>query len=664
VAPTVEGGRQEEVDDLVGQAHTDDASADGEHVGVVVCSGHASGVEVVAQRSAHATHLVGGELLALAAPAEHDARIGSTVAYGTTHCGAEDGIVDALGGIGAEVGDLVALSTKPIDEIRLELEPGVVGPDGDTCHPGRVYADPNSELSTRSAFPPIRAGGDGFRSLRVMSLDPRTPVVIGVGQFVHHAAGIEDALEPLALMAEAIDRAAADAGLASIPRADSLRVVSLLSWRYGNPPLLLAQRLGLSPRELAYTTPGGNTPQSLVNATAGQIAAGELDVAILTGGEAFRTRIRAKKAGVELGWPHAPDDAPPELIGSDLKMNMEAELDRKIFAPVQIYPMFETAIRAARGADPSDHLDDISELWARFSEVAAGNPHAWIRETRTAAEIRTPGPRNRMIGLPYPKMMNSNNDVDMAAAVIMCSVDAARRLGVAEDRWVFPHSGTDCHEHPFVSIRQSFSRTPAVELGGQRALQLAGVGIDDVSIIDLYSCFPAAVQLGARSLGLDPYDADRQLTRTGGLTFAGGPWNNYVMHAIATVVTELRERPGERGLVWANGGYVTKHAFGVYSSDPPADGFRHESPQDAIDALPRRELASGQDAAGAVSIEAYTVMHDRDGLPERTIATCLLDDGRRAWGTSVEPDVHAAIAEGEWVGRRATLTVDGSLDLT
>ena len=150
-----------------------------------------------------------------------------------------------------------------------------------------------------------------------------------------------------------------------------------------------------------------------------------------------------------------------------------------------------------------------------------------------------------MVGLPYTKCMNSNNDVDMAAALIMCSAEAASRLGVAADRWVFPHSGTDCHEHAFVSHRDTFARTPAIEIGGQRALALAGVGIDDVALIDLYSCFPSAVQLGAMSLGLDPYAADRQLTRTGGLSFAGGPWNNYVMHAIATLMAELRDGSDE-----------------------------------------------------------------------------------------------------------------------
>ena len=291
--------------------------------------------------------------------------------------------------------------------------------------------------------------------------------------------------------------------------------------------------------------------------------------------------------------------------------------------------------------------------------MAAGNPNAWIQEPKSPEEITTISPGNRMIGFPYPKLMNSNSDVDMGAAIIMCSVDAARRMGVAEDRWVFPHAGTDCHEHNYVSNRDTFARTPAIELGGARVLQLAGVTIDEVELIDLYSCFPSAVQLGARSLGVDV--TERQWSRTGGLPFCGGPWNNYPMHAIATIVGELRERPDARGLVWANGGYATKHAFGVYSATPPADGFRYEHPQDEIDALPRRELAVGADAAGPVDIEAYSVMFSRNGEPETAIAACLLHDGRRAWGTSDDPGLAAAMCDGEWVGITVRLDADGSL---
>jgi acetyl-CoA C-acetyltransferase len=458
-------------------------------------------------------------------------------------------------------------------------------------------------------------------------------------------------------MERAVLAAASDAGLDGPPRADTVRVVSQLSWRYGNTPHVVAQRLGLSPRRLEQTTMGGNSPQSLVNATALDILAGEVEVAVLTGGEATRTRTRARAAGVEFDWPRTEPGDEPTIIGDELEMNLEAETSRGIYLPVQIYPMFETAIRAAAGRTVDEHRAHLGRLWSGLSQVAAGNPHAWIRQARTPEEIITVTDDNRMIGLPYPKLMNSNNQVDMGAAVIMCSVDAARRLGVSADRWVFPLSGADCHEHNYVSHRDTFTRTPAIEIGGTLALELAGIGIDDVSVIDLYSCFPAAVQLGAASLGID---LERQWSRTGGLTFAGGPWNNYVMHAIATVVEDLRERPGEHGLVWANGGYATKHSFGVYSTEP-GPGFRHGTPQAEIDALPRRTLAAPSDAAGAATVEAYTVMFDRDGAPERSIASCLLADGRRAWGTSEAAEVTAAMCDGEWVGRRVDLDADGAI---
>ncbi|NND75494.1 MAG: acetyl-CoA acetyltransferase [Ilumatobacter sp.] len=496
-----------------------------------------------------------------------------------------------------------------------------------------------------------------------MSLDPRTPVIVGVGQYNHRADGIDDALEPVALMEQAVLAAAADAGLDGPPAADSVRVVNVIGWRYRNAPRFLARRLRLggddqSGVELAETTSGGNSPQSLVNVTATEILDGSVDVAILAGGEAFKTFMRARRTGATLDWAKAPDDDRPRVIGKALDMNLPEETARGLVMPVQIYPMFETALRAAADRTVAEHQRFLGELYAGLSEVAAANPHAWIREAKTADEIITISDSNRMIGFPYPKLMNSNNDVDMGAAIIMCSVEAAAQMGVPRDRWVFPHAGTDSHEHPFVSHRETFAQTPAVRLGGRLALANAGVDIDDVAVIDLYSCFPSAVQLGAESLGVD---LGRQWSRTGGLTFAGGPWNNYVMHAIATVVDDLREQSGEHGFVWANGGYATKHAFGVYSTDPPTAAFRHESPQAAVDVLPRRVLAAPADAAGAATVEAYSVMFTRDGVPETALASCLLADGRRAWGTSDDAAVAAAMCDGEWVGVGVDLTADGAL---
>jgi acetyl-CoA C-acetyltransferase len=263
-----------------------------------------------------------------------------------------------------------------------------------------------------------------------------------------------------------------------------------------------------------------------------------------------------------------------------------------------------------------------------------------------------------MIGSPYTKLMNSNNAVEQGAGVILCSAERATALGVPRDRWVFPHSGTDTHDHYFVSNRDSLGASPAMRIGGTAALQLAGVGVDDLAHVDLYSCFPSAVEIAATEIGLS---LDRPLTVTGGLSFAGGPWNNYVMHSIATMADVLRADPGSVGLVTANGGFITKHAFGVYSTEPPAQPFQHAEPQAEVDALPRRELCEEPD--GAASVETWTVMHDRDGSPETGILAALLDDGRRAWGTTTEPAVVKAMSTEDLAGRRATLRADGSFDL-
>ena len=191
--------------------------------------------------------------------------------------------------------------------------------------------------------------------------------------------------------------------------------------------------------------------------------------------------------------------------------------------------------------------------------------------------------------------MNSNNNVDQAAALIMCSVAAAKRFGIPEDRWIYPWAGTDAHDHYFVSNRDNLHSSPAIRFAGARCLELAGVTAKSLDHVDLYSCFPVAVQVAAAELGLDER---RPLTVTGGLTFGGGPLNNYVMHSIARMAEVLRGDRNARGLVTANGGYLTKHAFGVYSSQPPTRAFRHEDLQAKVDETPQRDVAMAHRGAG------------------------------------------------------------------
>ncbi len=480
-----------------------------------------------------------------------------------------------------------------------------------------------------------------------------TPTLVGISQ-IEQRADVGAAKEPIELMIDAVRAAAADAGSEAIlAAASSVRVIRGM-WPYKDPARVVASAIGAPLAESVMSPFGGNFVQSVVNQSALDIQAGRHEVIIITGAECGYTQARARKQGTELHWAEAPG-TPDRIIGEDKNMRHPAEKAIGIGAPIQIYPMFELALRHARGESPDDHLRRISELWSRFSDVASDNPHAWLRERYSAHDIRSLSASNRPVSFPYPKLMNSNNNVDQAAALILVSTAAAKRFGIDARRWVYPWAGTDAHDHYYVSNRDNFYSSPAIRLAGARCLELANVTATALDHVDLYSCFPVAVQVAAAELGLDE---QRPLTVTGGLTFAGGPLNNYVMHSIARMTQLLREDPGAKGLITANGGYLTKHAFGVYSAQPPDQPFRHADLQAEVDATPRREVAEGH--AGDVTVEAYAVMYADEG-PSKAHVACRTPDGRRAWAATQDvPTLHAMI-DNEFCGRAARLDGQGSV---
>jgi acetyl-CoA C-acetyltransferase len=456
-------------------------------------------------------------------------------------------------------------------------------------------------------------------------------------------------------MARVVRGAAEDAGsLKLLAQLDYVGVVRG-AWRYSDPGRLVADAVGAVSARTGLSANGGHTPQSYLNVLASRIAAGELSTAVLVGAETIWSRRRKRQAGIDTAATEQQGVEPDERFGADVPMTTELEQSRGMEQPVNFYPLFDSAIRAARGETIDQHRDRLAALWARFNEVAVANRYAWVRTPLTAEEIREPSPSNRMVGFPYTKAMNSNWDLDQAAAVLLCSVAAAEAAGVSRDRWVFPLAGTDAHDTYAVSERRDLHSSPAITEAGRRAYQLAGVGPDDLAHIDLYSCFPSAVQVGAAALGLGE---DRQLTQTGGLTFAGGPLNNYVTHSIAAMVDVLRRDTGSIGLVSANGGFLTKHAIGLYSTAPAAGSFRAEDVQDMVDRVPRTEVDEAY--AGPVTIEAYTVMHDHDG-PALGLCALRSPAGRRTWGNLSDRDALDEMMRSELVGTEGTLDGEGGL---
>ena len=492
--------------------------------------------------------------------------------------------------------------------------------------------------------------------------DPRSPVVVGVGQVSQRVPPAE-ARAPIDLLADAARLADKDAESTRslLDRVDVIGVAAIGSWRYPDPGAFLGRMLGIEPRATLVTTVGGNSPQLLCNELGARIQRGELDVALVGGAESMHTRWRARREPrVELTW-ETGDDAPCEwVIGDARPGSSDYEMGHSAVAPPLVYPLFETAVRAANRRTIDEHQRHVAELWSRFAAVAAGNPDAWLRRAFTPDEIRTVAPDNRMVCFPYPKRMCANIDVDQGAAVLLCSLEAARAAGVPDERVVFLHAAAEVHDHYFFTERWSLADSPAIATAVSDALAAASISADDVARFDLYSCFPSAVEVAMRAIGIAD-DDPRPLTVTGGLGFAGGPVNNYPTHAIARMVHELRADPAGFGCTTALGWYITKHASAVWSASPPARGFRRVDPatsQARVDALPRRDPAGLVD--DDVTIEATSVNYERDGSPVLGIVAALTDDGRRALANTRDADLLAALTTEAYEGRRAHLTNDGS----
>ncbi len=490
-----------------------------------------------------------------------------------------------------------------------------------------------------------------------MTIDPRTPVIVGVGQISHRDRGAE----PIELMARCAELAFADTGdraEAMRERVDAVRIVWGV-WPYRDPGRLVAERIGTSGARTTITTTGGNQVYDLVIDTADRIQRGEIDVAVLCAAETLRTRRADKAAGRRAPYLAERDGAAPdERVGIDRPMTTETEDRFGVAVPVAFYAMAETALRHRTGETLDAHRQRVAALWAGASAAAAANPDAWLRDAVSAEQIATVTDRNRPIASPYPKLMVSNVDVDQGGAIVICSAAAAQAVGVPRERWVFPWSGVAAHDPWFVTNRWAFDESPAMRLAGNRALELAGVGHEDCELLDLYSCFPVAVQVAQRELGID---ATRPFTVTGGLTFGGGPLNCYCILPLTRTVHLLRDRPGANAFLTGNGGLFTKHSMLVLGAAPSGFGFRTDAVQAAADSMPYRPTPESA-PVGDMTLETYTVRYDRDGAPERALLACLDAAGARHFGDSTDPGLIAELLATDACGRPARLD-DGTGEL-
>jgi acetyl-CoA C-acetyltransferase len=459
-----------------------------------------------------------------------------------------------------------------------------------------------------------------------MMNDPeRIPVIIAGGQINDRPDVAAEGLDSLQLMTSALRIADDDGGGGLLADLDSLAVVDQISFReLGNLCAPLAKAIGANPKvNYQSDAPHGDTPIRLLNEAANRIGAGEIALAAVVGAEALRTAAARAKA-------MAADDKVENAMRALAKGRDPGYVQlHGLSTPVDVYPLYENAGRAAYGQTLAEGQAESGLIWSQFSDIAAANDAAWIRRPVSAAEVITPSDKNRPIAFPYNKLMVANSAVNQGAAFIVASLAEARRRGIPEDRIIYIGMGAAAKEDVHFLKRDRFDRSNSMDVAICQTLELNKMTIADIDLVELYSCFPCVPKMARRTLG---WPADRSATVFGGLTFGGGPIANYMSHAVISMADALRAGRDKTGFLFANGGFATDNHCMILSREPidaaifPQD-FNYQAEADATrDAIPPLD----KDYAGPAVIETYTVFYDRNGDAKGGVVVAKTAKGARS----------------------------------
>lgn len=496
--------------------------------------------------------------------------------------------------------------------------------------------------------------------------EDRVPVIVGVGFRQEKSDDPTACPEAWRLMADAVLAAAADTGVGGIAgRIESVSVVQGM-WRYVNPGKLVADAVGC-PGAKSILADLGVLQLAVLFDLLRAIEEGRTSIGVVTGGEAKYRDLRASITGVTLDQVVEPEGTPPPDVHHPIPdpFATEAESRAGISMPVELFGVIESAMRAHDGLGIEEHRDRVARLYASFSEIAARNPHAWLRSPLSAGEIRDAGPKNAMLAFPYTKRQASQWNVNQAVAILACSAARARELGIDESRWIHPVAAVQSRHVLCLAEQPTLHTRLGTRLVGERARELAGIAPGELDATELYSCFPAAIQSFARDLAIGegvPW------TVTGSMAFAGGPFNSASLEGTARMVEVLRELPGRapggrrNGLVSNLSGIFGKQAVLVLSDRPAPGGFRFA---DVTDEVAAREpaLPTTADYVGPATIAGYVVSCER-GAPSRAFAYCDTADGRRTVARNSDPALLERMTREEFVGRRVAIADDRTFSTT
>jgi acetyl-CoA C-acetyltransferase len=486
------------------------------------------------------------------------------------------------------------------------------------------------------------------------TIDPRTPVIIGAAQQTVHRHQ-QPGPEPLAAWEATCRLAVVDAGVdASVAsQVDGILLADCMSWRYDDPVARLADKLGASPWYARVGAASGTSGQTMVDKAVSEIRAGRADLMLVCGGEMLATARHYRQAGRTPPWSHphpVGPDHPFDLAAVQHPGEVATGLTEGVGA-VYGFAMRDIARRAHLGVAPDVYRQQLGELMAGMTRVAATNPHAWFPQAREFDEIASPGAENRMITYPYTKRMVAIIDVDMSAALLVASQAWADAHAVPAERRIYPWASCYAEDPVYIAERRDLWHSPAMKAASEAVLRSTGLHIDQIDYIDVYSCFPSAVNFARDALGIPQRGGD-QVTVTGGLPYAGGPASSYMLTSIVAMLRKLRANPQAKGMVSGVGMMMSHHIYAIYAAAPPGPAVHQPDAatlQARLDALPRHLIDDSY--VGPAQVATYTVMHDREGRHSHGAAICDLPNGARCYARFKEHHLLEDAECTEWVGR-------------
>jgi len=477
-----------------------------------------------------------------------------------------------------------------------------------------------------------------------------TPVLVGIGVSTRREDDWTRALEPMDLMLEAVEVAGRDAGHPTLLKDTQYIGVPRGRWSYRSPAGEIARHIGATQATTVLASVGV-LQQSLLGEACARIARGEAHTTLLAGADAGFRLLRAQLAGV-VAPERQQQDEPQQHLAPKEDLFHPVETRAGFEMPVGLYAILESAYRARQGWSVDEHRTRLATLYADFSAIASANPHAWSRVLLTVDDIRAASARNPMQAFPYTRAHCSTWNVDQAAALLFCSEARAAELGIPRAKWIYPLASSESNHMMTVSARADLTRCVGARIAGEAALAAADLCIDDIDLLELYSCFPIAVESYAEALQANP---SRPLTITGGMPFAGGPFNNYVLQASCRAAELLRARGRGTALVSSVSGMLTKQGFGLWSTTPGPRGFVHADVSAKVAAAARTVEVLAQ-YHGLATVAGYTVLHGRGQAP-RGVALLDTPAGQRVLTGSDDAALLARLAGEEYVGR--VMQVDG-----